>query len=74
MKIEYVGLLGADGELSWVSDCNSQVGDEFDGPCLWLDVEQATEMNNDFGGIPDGCRLVKVTVTITELETKNDPT
>lgn len=66
--IEYVGLMNEADKLVWASECNSQIeGSEFDGPVLWTDLESATEVLDDNGGIPDGQRLVKVTVTIDEF-------
>lgn len=70
-NLEYVGILDANGELLLVSDCNSQVdADSYDGPVLWPDLESAQSQEEDFGGCrSEGCRFVKVTLTIEDIST-----
>lgn len=64
---EYIGLLNKDGKLVRASECNSQIeGSEFDGPVLWDSYEDAIEANDEFGGISDDHRLVRVILTISE--------
>jgi hypothetical protein len=63
-----VGILDADGRLVAVSDCNSQAGGAYDGPCLWPSLESAISDNEDYGGLADDCRYVKVTVTVEEFD------
>ncbi len=64
MTIERVGMLGLDGKLVHVSDCNSMVGSEFDGPVLWSTVEEAQKENDFVGGVPAGNRFAKVIITV----------
>lgn len=64
--IEKVGLLGPDGELLYVSDANSMVGSEFDGPCLWNSLEEAQRDNEEVGGVAEGWHFVKVTLVVGE--------
>lgn len=65
---EYVGIQDEDGRLVWVSECCSQVDGTFDGPCLWPNLESAESDNEDAGGLADGCKYVKVTVTVEDMK------
>lgn len=65
--VECVGLLDESGDLMRVSECNLQIeGSDFDGPVLWGDMETAVSTCNDTGGVPDGHRLVAVTVIVDD--------
>ncbi len=66
---EFIGLVNSTGALVDASDCNSQSeGSPFDGPCLWPDLETAEEENDEYGGIPDTHRFVRVGLVISELD------
>ena len=61
-KRELFGVVGPDGELCYVSECDSRIADDniFDGPALWTSLGAAQEANQDCGGLPDGYRYSKV--------------
>ena len=62
-----VGIMAPSGLLD-ASDCNSQVdGSSFDGPCLWPDLESAKSVGDDFGGLAEDQRYVRVTLTVREI-------
>lgn len=66
---ELIGLVNEEGTLVYASECNSQIeGSDYDGPVLWENEAQAEEILEDTGGIPDGHRLVKVSLFISELD------
>lgn len=66
---EHVGMTDMNGDLVLASDWHSQIeGTEFDGPILWDDAETAENDLCDFGGLPEDHMLVKVTLTISNLD------
>ena len=68
-KTEKIGLVGPDGELTYVSDCCSQCdADGFDGPALWNSMEEAESANEETGGIPEGYTLRHVTIVIHDKD------
>lgn len=68
LTTKHVGILGVDGNLLQVSDCNSQVDrDTYDGPALWDDLRSAKRQVKEEGGLGEGCRFVKVTMTVEDL-------